>query len=97
MISSKNTATKTYKSLGNTLKKPNVKKHICSKIIRKLIKWRSQVGAEVQIDEVEYHRRKSHKKKLGVDKNWFIDSICTQTKFMVASEYVKSRGMKELK
>ena len=43
MISSKNTATKTYKSLGNTLKKPNVKKHICSKIIRKLIKWRSQV------------------------------------------------------
>ena len=55
------------------------------------------VGAEVQIDEVEYHRRKSHKKKLGVDKNWFIDSICTQTKFMVASEYVKSRGMKELK
>ena len=55
------------------------------------------VGAEVQIDEVEYHRRKSHKKKLGVDKNWFIDTICPQTKFMVASEYVKSRGMKELK
>src|SRR3989344_5975251 len=55
------------------------------------------VGAQVQIDEVEYHRRKSHKQKLGVDKNWFIDSICPQTKFMVASEYVKSRGMKEIK
>ncbi len=55
------------------------------------------VGAEVQIDEVEYHRRKTHKAKLGNEKNWFIDSICPQTKFMVASEYVKSRGMEEIK
>ena len=55
------------------------------------------VGAEVQIDEVEYHRRKSHKKKLGIDKNWFIDSICPQTKFMVASEYAKTRSAKEIK
>jgi|TARA_Y100000310_G_C20663603_1_gene806203 transposase-like protein len=55
------------------------------------------VGSEVQIDEVEYHRRKSHKAKLGIDKNFFIDSICPQTKFMVASNYVKSRGMEEIK
>jgi len=60
-------------------------------------KLKLSVGAEVQIDEVEYHRRKSHKKKLGIDKNWFIDSICPKTKFMVASEYVKSRGMEEIK
>ncbi len=55
------------------------------------------VGAEVQMDEVEYHRRKSHKAKLGNDKNFFIDSICPKTKFMVASNYVKSRGMEEIK
>jgi len=60
-------------------------------------KLKLNVGAEVQIDEVEYHRRKSHKAKLGVDKNFFIDSICPQTKFMVASNYVKSRGMEEIK
>ena len=60
-------------------------------------KLKLNVGAEVQIDEVEYHRRKSHKKKLGIDKNWFIDSICPQTKFIVASNYVQSRNMKEIK
>jgi len=55
------------------------------------------VGSEVQIDEVEYHRRKSHKAKLGNEKNWFIDSICPKTKFLVASDYFKSRGMEEIK
>ena len=60
-------------------------------------KLKLNVGAEVQIDEVEYHRRKSHKKKLGIDKNWFIDSICPKTKFLVASNYVQSRNMKEIK
>ena len=60
-------------------------------------KLKLSVGAEVQIDEVEYHRRKSHKAKLGNEKNFFIDSICPKTKFMVASEYVKSRGMEEIK
>jgi transposase-like protein len=60
-------------------------------------KLKLNVGAEVQIDEVEYHRRKSHKQKLGAEKNFFIDSICPQTKFMVASEYVKSRSMEEIK
>ena len=56
-----------------------------------------KVGQEVQVDEIEYHRRKSHKRKLGVDKNWFIDSIDTATKFMVASEYEKSREKENLK
>ena len=60
-------------------------------------KLKLSVGAEIQIDEVEYHRRKSHKAKLGNEKNWFIDSICPQTKFMVASDYYKSRGMDEVK
>jgi len=55
------------------------------------------IGAEVQIDEVEYHRRKTHKAKLGNEKNWFIDSICPKTKFLVASDYFKSRGMEEIK
>lgn len=55
------------------------------------------VGAEVQIDEVEYHRRKSHKAKLGNERNWFIDSICPKTKFIVASNYFQSRGMDEIK
>ena len=60
-------------------------------------KLKLSVGAEVQIDEVEYHRRKSHKAKLGNEKNWFIDSICPKTKFLVASDYYKSRGMEEIK
>lgn len=55
------------------------------------------VSSEVQIDEVEYHRRKSHKKKLGVDKNWFIDSICPETKFMIASNYCKDRSQANAK
>jgi transposase-like protein len=60
-------------------------------------KLKLNIGAEVQIDEVEYHRRKSHKRRLGAEKNFFIDSICPQTKFMVASDYFKSRGMDEIK
>ena len=54
------------------------------------------VGAEVQIDEMECHRRKSHKTRRGIDKNWFIDSIDTETRFMVASNYAKTRNGKEL-
>lgn len=54
------------------------------------------VGDELQVDEIEYHRRKSHKKgKRGVAKEWFIDSIDPETKFMVASEYAKARGSKD--
>ncbi|MBM3233919.1 IS1/IS6 family transposase [Candidatus Pacearchaeota archaeon] len=56
-----------------------------------------KTGSEIQVDELEYHRRKSHKRKLGVDKNWFIDSIDTETRFMVASEYVKARERREIR
>ena len=55
-----------------------------------------QVGKEIQIDEMEYHRRKHHNKK-GVDKNWFIDIVDCKTRYMVASEYVKHREQTELK
>ena len=52
-------------------------------------------GTEIQLDEMEYHRRISHKHK-GVSKDWFIDSIDTQTRFLLSAEYVKSRGKKEI-
>ncbi|MEK6850735.1 MAG: transposase [Nanoarchaeota archaeon] len=54
------------------------------------------VGEEVQVDEVEFHRRKNHQQKRGVDKNWFIDSVCPETKFMVSSEYTKTRGQRDI-
>jgi len=56
-----------------------------------------KVGSEVQVDEVEYHRRKSYEAKRGTDKNWFIDSIDTETRFMVASNYAKTRNGREIK
>ncbi len=52
-------------------------------------------GNEIQLDEMEYHRRINHNKK-GVAKDWFIDSIDTQTRFMLSAEYVKSRGKTEI-
>ena len=55
-----------------------------------------QVGKELQVDEMEYHRRKYYNKK-GVDKNWFIDAVDCKTRFMVSSEYTKTRGKNELK
>lgn len=56
-----------------------------------------KTGSYIEVDEMEYHRRKSHKKKLGADKNWFIDSIDVKSRFMISSSYVKSRNQKELK
>ena len=55
-----------------------------------------QVGKEIQIDEMEYHRRKFYNRK-GVDKNWFIDCIDSKTRFIISSEYVRAREQKELK
>ncbi|MEK6906252.1 MAG: DDE-type integrase/transposase/recombinase, partial [Nanoarchaeota archaeon] len=55
------------------------------------------VGSEAQTDEVEFHRRKSHKSKLGTEKNFFIDSIDPTTKFMISSEYMKDRSSKNVK
>ena len=59
-------------------------------------KLKLKVGKELQIDEMEYSRRKFLNKK-GTDKNWLINSIDTETRFMVASEYVNSRGQEEIK
>ena len=54
-------------------------------------------GAEVQVDEMEYHRRFSHKNKNVVSKDWFIDSIDVQTRFLVSAKYFNSRGQNEIK
>lgn len=54
------------------------------------------VGKEMQIDEMQYSRRKYPNRK-GVDTNWFIDTIDTKTRFMVASEFTKTRKQSELK
>ena len=55
-----------------------------------------QTGSYIEFDEMEYHR-KSHKKKLGVDKNWFIDAIDVKTRFMISSNFAKHRSKIELK
>lgn len=47
------------------------------------------VGSEMQIDEMEY--------KVKKQKSWFIDTIDTETRFMVASEFTKTREQKEIK
>ena len=59
-------------------------------------KLKLQVGKEIQIDEMEYHRKDENNGK-GVEKDWFIDSIDTYTRFMVSSKYVKKREQRELK
>jgi putative transposase len=70
------------------------------KFSNQISKWsdnlKLQVGKEIQVDEMEYHRRTNPNKK-GVSKDWFIDVIDSKTRFMVSSEYVKSRGQKEIK
>ena len=53
-------------------------------------------GKEVQVDEMEYHRRTNPTKK-GVSKEWFIDSVDCKTRYMVGSKYFKSRGQKEIR
>jgi transposase-like protein len=54
-------------------------------------------GSYIEVDEMEYHRRKSHKAKKGIDKNWFIDGIDVKTRFMINSAYVKNRSQNNLK
>jgi len=48
-----------------------------------------KASPEIQVDEQEHH-------VLG-KKNWFIDSIDVETRYMVSSELFKSRGQKEIK
>jgi len=47
-----------------------------------------QSGHELMSDEMEYHR-------LG-EQNWFVDVMDTETRFMVASDYMKSRTIENL-
>jgi len=51
-------------------------------------KLKIKCGKEIQIDEMEY--------KTKGKKSWFIDSIDTETRYMVASAYTKTREQKEL-
>jgi len=69
-----------------------------SKMISKFTnRLKLRVGKEAQTDEIEYHRRKSHKAKLGTEKNFFIDSVDTETRFMLSSEYMKTRSARDIK
>ncbi len=55
------------------------------------------LGPEVQVDEVEFHRRKHSRQRLGTAENWLIDSIDPKTRFAVASNFVESRNTEEIK
>ncbi len=55
------------------------------------------LGSEVQVDEVEFHRRKNPKAHEGISQNWLIDSIDPKTRFAVASNYVESRNLEEIR
>jgi transposase-like protein len=69
-----------------------------SKMISKFTnKLKLRVGEEAQTDEIEYHRRKSHKTKSGTEKNFFIDSVDPETKFMLSAEYMKTRSSRDIK
>lgn len=56
-----------------------------------------QTGSYIEVDEMEFHRRISHKKKRGIDKNWFIDGIDVKTRFMLSSAFVKARSTINIK
>ncbi len=47
-----------------------------------------KAGQELMSDEMEYHR-------LG-EQNWFVDVMDTETRFVVASDYMKSRTIENL-
>jgi transposase-like protein len=70
-----------------------------SKMISKFTeKLKVNVGSEVQVDEMECHRRKSHKKgQKGIEKNWFIDSIDPETKFLISSDFSRTRASRDIK
>lgn len=53
-------------------------------------------GSYIEVDEMEYHRRKSYKRK-GIDKNWSINAIDVKTRFLINSNYVKNRSSNEIK
>lgn len=69
-----------------------------SKMISKFTdKLKIKSGSYIEVDEMEYHRRLSHKEKLGIDRNWSINAIDVKTRFLIISNYSKNRNMKEIK
>ncbi len=61
-----------------------------SNLIHKKIKnIKLKAGKEIQVDEMEYRTQGK--------KSWFIDCIDTETRFMISSEFTKTREQKELK
>ena len=56
-----------------------------------------QTGSYIEVDEMEYHRRKTHKAKKGIAKNWLINGIDVKTRFLIGSNYAKHRSRAELK
>ena len=71
-----------------------------SKMVSKFTnKLNLKVGRYAQTDEIEFHRRVNHNKgsKDGVEKNFFIDSIDPTTKFLLSSEYMKTRDLTSIK
>lgn len=56
-----------------------------------------QTGSYIEVDEMEFQRRKSHKKKLGIDKNWLINAIDVKNRFLISSAYVKHRSKINIK
>ncbi|MFA5019806.1 MAG: DDE-type integrase/transposase/recombinase [Candidatus Pacearchaeota archaeon] len=73
-----------------------IKKYIL-KIANYTDNLKINTGSYIEVDEMEYHRRKSHKKKLGVDKNWLINGIDVKTRFLISSSYFKYRSQNNIK
>ncbi len=69
-----------------------------AKIIGKFTdKLRLNLSEEIQFDEIEYKRRLGHTKgSKGTEDNFFIDGVCPTTRFMIASEYSRSRTKKKI-
>jgi len=69
-----------------------------AKIISKFTdKLRLNLSEEMQFDEIEYKRRLRHTKgSKGTEDNFFIDGVCPTTRFIIASEYSRSRNKKKI-
>ena len=69
-----------------------------AKIISKFTnKLDLNISQEMQFDEIEYKRRLGHAKgSKGTEDNFFIDGVCPTTRFMIASEYSRSRNKKKI-
>jgi len=69
-----------------------------SKIISKFTdKLKVKTGSYIEVDEMEYHRRKNHNKREGIDRNWNINAIDVKTRFLIISNYSKERSKEEIK